>query len=87
MSTATTLQRILELVQRGGSGAEYIGKAYISYYRGIKHTVDLRESRVLDNTNLQLLFDMISIRRQTDWTDEEMYAVEVKIKALLADKQ
>lgn len=83
MQTAEILQKILEAVARGGSAAEYLGNAYISFYRGGKTTVDLKESRVLDSGNLQLLFEMLTLRRRAGWSDDELHRVEQAIKKQL----
>ncbi len=83
MQTNELLQELIETVKVGGNAATFLGEAFISFYRGGKNKVDLRESCKLDQRNFQLFMEMLTLRRRPGWSDDELYRVEQQIKKLL----
>jgi len=83
MQTSELLQELIEAVEAGGDAATFLGEAFISFYRGGKNKVDLRDTSKLDQRNLQLFLNMLTLRRRPDWSDDELYRVEQHIKRVL----
>ncbi|MCL6483693.1 MAG: hypothetical protein I4O49_05840 [Janthinobacterium lividum] len=83
MQTTELLQELIDAVEVGGDAASFLGKAFISFYRGGKNKVDLRDSCKLDQRNFQLFLEMLTLRRRPGWSDDELFRVEQKIKSLL----
>ncbi|MGZ5802341.1 MAG: hypothetical protein ACXWJZ_17135, partial [Burkholderiaceae bacterium] len=81
--TTQVLTAITYAVMEGGDGGKWLGEAYVSFYRGGKNKVDLRDIGKLDAENLNLFFQMLTLRRRPNWSDEELYQAELKIKATL----
>ena len=48
MQTAELLKELIEAVEVGGDAATFLGEAFISFYRGGKNKVDLRDTSKLD---------------------------------------
>lgn len=83
MQTNELLQELIETVKVGGDAATFLGEAFISFYRGGKNKVDLRDTCKLDQRNFQLFMEMLTLRRRPGWSDDELYRVEQQIKKLL----
>lgn len=83
MQTNELLQELIETVKVGGDAATFLGEAFVSFYRGGKNKVDLRDSCKLDQRNFQLFMEMLTLRRRPGWSDDELYRVEQQIKKLL----
>lgn len=48
MQTAELLKELIEAVEVGGDAATFLGEAFISFYRGGKNKVDLRDTSKVD---------------------------------------
>lgn len=83
MQTNELLQELIETVKVGGDAATFLGEAFVSFYRGGKNKVDLRDTGKLDQRNFQLFMEMLTLRRRPGWSDDELYRVEQQIKKLL----
>ncbi|VWC49482.1 hypothetical protein BLA13014_07598 [Burkholderia aenigmatica] len=83
MQTTELLQELIDAVEAGGDAATFLGEAFISFYRGGKNKVDLRDSCKLDQRNFQLFTEMLTLRRRPGWSDDELHRVEQQIKKLL----
>lgn len=83
MPTAEVLAALKEAVGRGGSSSEWIARSYVSWYRGgSDNKIDLNRFGSLDLGNRHLFTQMLGLRSQAGWDDEELWEVEKHMRAV-----
>jgi hypothetical protein len=65
---------------------KYLAKVFISCYRGKKSPIDLRQFGNLDAENRELFMQIINMRTQYGWNDENLYQCELRLKKLVGIK-
>lgn len=86
METKELLRMLVEVVEIGGGAAEFLGEAYVSFYRGGTNKVDLRGVDNLDAENFRLFTEMLTLRRRAGWSDDDLFQTEQAIKRILGER-
>lgn len=84
-STAEVITKIKAAVSRGGDAGQWLGLAYLSWYRGGDALrIDLQRFDSLDSEYRLLFAEMLTLRRREGWSDSSLYKLEQDVKELLA---
>lgn len=86
MPAAEVLAGLKEEVGYGGSAAEWLARAYVSWYRGgASNQIDLRGYGSLDARNKLLFREMLGLRSRSGWSDDELWQAEKHMLAALEE--
>lgn len=77
------LEDLRDAVAKGGSGADFLRGAYLSWYRSSNPAVSLYNFDHLDRRNRELFFSMLEMRNTDDFSDDALYQLEQDFKRQL----
>ncbi|MFV0927061.1 hypothetical protein [Pseudomonas palmensis] len=73
-----TLEKIRQLIGKGGDGSKWFAHAYVSWYRSSNgnRVISLAGVERLDDNNMHLFWEMLNLRRGRDWSEMALYELE-----------
>ncbi|WP_404358097.1 hypothetical protein [Methylotuvimicrobium sp. KM1] len=73
---------LLKRIEQGGQSGDYLADAFNSTYRNIPFGQSLFDIIHLDAEAFRLFHEILHIRHVPGWSDDELFVIERKIKAI-----
>ncbi|WP_394752653.1 hypothetical protein [Crenothrix sp.] len=78
---------LLMRIAAGGHSGQYLADAFLSAYRHTPFKHGLGELIKLDTEGFRLFHEVLHIRHVKGWNDDNLYQIELQIKAIIGGVQ
>lgn len=78
LSTIEILEQLKQTVTNGGDACLWLGRAYLSWYRGTQ-LIALNGFESLDSNNRHLFHQMLTLRNRPGWNDQDLFELEKEL--------
>lgn len=82
LSTIEIFEQLKATVASGGDASLWLGRAYLSWYRG-SQLIALNGVESLDSGNRLLFHQMLTMRNRPEWNDQDLYALEKELTRMI----